>query len=338
MSKKSISCRMMKWARLVLLFLFCVVIGATGCTEKPDSPPIAPSPASPAATDSVASARPAQPVPPEPAAEAEPASVPEESQAPASEPGAEPGQEEPEPATPDMAEQEPPVERPEPKLDFGEPLVEGLGKNERLIPNQPAWLTKDRKSVVIQSMVCQNKAPLEMFACLLGSKEHESVLAVPVKAWIVHTGLLLARAEEGTPVSWDPEYTPPTGTEIEITVLWKDEEGKVQKARAQDWVQDMTTGKAMAHPWVFAGSQMIKDEETGKEQYLADLTGELICVSNFPSATLDVPIKSSDSNAALMFEAFTENIPPLGTPVTMVLTPKVTEKTPSEPVASPESE
>ncbi len=322
MSKKSISCRVNR-VRLVLLFLLCVAVGGTGCTEKTDSPPSSPSPASPAATDSVASARTAQPAPPEPTVETEPASVPEESQTPVTEPAAEPGQEESEPATPEMPEQEPPAIEPQPKLDFGEPLVEGLGKNERLLPKQPIWLTKDGKSVVIQSMVCQNKAPLEMFACLLGSKEHESVLAVPVKASYVHTGLLAAEAVEGTPVSWDPEYTPPTGTEIEITLLWKDEEGKVQKARAQDWVQDMTTGKAMAHPWVFAGSQMIKDEETGKEQYLADITGELICVSNFPSATLDVPIKSSDSNAALMFEAFTEKIPELGTPVTMVLTPKL---------------
>ena len=131
-------------------------------------------------------------------------------------------------------------------------------------------------------------------------------------------------------MSWDPKYTPPTGTEIEIEVLWKDKEGKVQKARAQDWVKDMKTGKAMAHPWVFAGSQMYKDEETGKEHYVADGTGELVCVSNFPSATLDVPVESSDSNDYLVFEAFTEKIPALGTPVTMVLTPKLTEDKPAK--------
>ena len=229
----------------------------------------------------------------------------------------------PELAQPDIGEEEPPAVSMRDKLDFGEPLVEGLGENERLAPKQPVWLTKDRKSVVVQSMVCQRKAPLELFACLVGSKEHESVLAVPVKAFFVHAGLLATGAEQGTPVSWDPEYRPPTGTEIEIDVLWKDEAGKIQRARAQDWVKDAKTGKAMAHPWVFAGSQMYKDEETGKEHYVADGTGELVCVSNFPSATLDVPVESSDSNEYLIFEAFTERIPPLGTPVTMVLTPKL---------------
>ncbi|MHB8901003.1 MAG: hypothetical protein ACYC6Y_19825 [Thermoguttaceae bacterium] len=56
------------------------------------------------------------------------------------------------------------------KLDFGQPLVESLDANDRLDPKQPVWLTRDRKSVVMQSMVCQTQAPLEMFACLLGSK------------------------------------------------------------------------------------------------------------------------------------------------------------------------
>jgi hypothetical protein len=49
----------------------------------------------------------------------------------------------------------------------------------------------------------------------------------------------------------------------------------------------------------------------------------LICVSNFPSAVLDVPIQSTDSNAALLFAAYTERIPPIGTPVTIVLAPKL---------------
>ena len=37
---------------------------------------------------------------------------------------------------------------------------------------------------------------------------------------------------------------------------------------------------------------------------------------------MDLPVESSDANADLMFKAFTERIPPLGTPVTLVLTVK----------------
>ena len=70
--------------------------------------------------------------------------------------------------------------------------------------------------------------------------------------------------------------------------------------------------------WVFAGSKIYKDED-GKEHYLGD-SGELISVSNFATSTLDVAVRSEQSNASLIFEAFTERIPPKFTPVRLVLT------------------
>ena len=106
---------------------------------------------------------------------------------------------------------------------------------------------------------------------------------------------------------------------VDITVVWKDEHGQgSRRPAAQEWVRQMETGKAMDHAWVFAGSRFFKDEETGKEYYIAN-GGDFISVSNFPSAMLDLPVQSSQDNAQLQFEAFTERIPPRGTPVTMIL-------------------
>lgn len=83
----------------------------------------------------------------------------------------------------------------------------------------------------------------------------------------------------------------------------------------------------MTHPWVFAGSGFWQDEETGKEYYKAE-SGDLICVSNFSTAMLDIPIESSQVNDGLMFEANTEKIPRLGTPVRVVLKPKLPQAPP----------
>ena len=77
------------------------------------------------------------------------------------------------------------------------------------------------------------------------------------------------------------------------------------------------TGK---HDWVFAGSQFWKDPDTGDEYYQAE-GGELICVSNFSTATMDLPVESTQSTAELLFEALTENIPPVGTEVRLILSP-----------------
>ena len=48
-----------------------------------------------------------------------------------------------------------------------------------------------------------------------------------------------------------------------------------------------------------------------------------MCVSNFGTAMLDIPVKSSKSNEELEFEAITKKIPPLGAPVHLVFKPKL---------------
>jgi hypothetical protein len=81
----------------------------------------------------------------------------------------------------------------------------------------------------------------------------------------------------------------------------------------------------MPFDWVFAGSSFWTDEDTGKVHYSAN-SGDLICVSNFNTATLDLPVESSQANASLLFTAFTERIPPHGTKVRLVLIPRQKEE------------
>jgi hypothetical protein len=184
------------------------------------------------------------------------------------------------------------------------------------------WIDTQRKQVIVDGYVSLNEGLLEMFACTSGTKEHESIVAVLCSAQIVHAALLAVGAEAGHPVRWEEKFEPPTGTEIAIEVRWLDEAGKWKSMPAQRWLKDLNTKKPMAHSWVFAGSGFWKDEETGKEYYLAE-SGDFICVSNFSTATLDIPVESSQANDGLLFEAHTKNIPPVGTPVRLVLKPKL---------------
>jgi len=201
---------------------------------------------------------------------------------------------------------------------------EGLIK---LSPTHDVWIDKKRRAVIADGQVCLRQGQLEMFACTRGSKEHESVVSLNCEAFEVHSALLVLGAKPGNPVSFDPEYKPASGQIIDVYVLWKDEDGKKHQARAQDWVRDVKKQKPMQQNWVFAGSRFSKDEETGKEQYAAN-GGDLICVSNFTTAMLDVPIQSSKDNADLMFDANTDQIPPRGTNVRVVLIPRQPTETP----------
>ena len=129
-----------------------------------------------------------------------------------------------------------------------------------------------------------------------------------------------------------PVFTPATGDKIDITLRWKDESGTQHESPAQDWVWDMSASpehakKPMSTHWVFSGSRMVQDYE-GTDRYLANETGELFGLSNFVGSILDVPIQSSDDNTRLQFGCLTERIPPLGTLVTIVLTPATQSRNP----------
>jgi hypothetical protein len=207
----------------------------------------------------------------------------------------------------------------------------------RLALEYDAWIDTKNKRVIVDGVVCLRQGQLEMFACLKGTKEHESIVSVDCKAYIIHAALLAVGAKAGTPVEFQPEYKPATGTTIDVTCIWTDEAGTVQHKKAHDWIQNVQTKKPLELDWVFAGSRMYKDETTGEEFYQAE-GGELICVSNFPSAMLDLPVESSQANNALLFQAFTEKIPPKGTKVRLVLAPrlekagKVVKASPASPV------
>ena len=194
----------------------------------------------------------------------------------------------------------------------------------RLGPDDQVWIDVRQKIVVVGSFVALDRGLLEMFACPKGTKEHESVVAVNSRSFIIHAGLLAVGAKPGHPVKFDPTYEAATGQEIEVFVIWEDE-GKPRWARGQDWVRDQQKEKVMETPWVFGGSGFWRDDDTGERHYMAE-SGELICLSNFTTAMLDLPVQSSDSNAALLFEANTDAIPARGTRVTMVLMPKAAEQ------------
>lgn len=203
---------------------------------------------------------------------------------------------------------------------------------KRLSPDADVWLDPERKQLILRGDVVLRRGPLELFACLKRTKEHEAIVSVATKAYVVHAGLLACGAQPGNPARFQPEFTPARGTEIEVLVEWVDAAGKTQKMDARQWIKSAKTGKAMDYPWVFGGSGFWTDPADGKRYYQAE-DGDFICISNFPSAMLDVPVESSAANSALLFEAFTANIPPEKTRVTIYLIPKLDAK---EKEAAPE--
>ena len=185
----------------------------------------------------------------------------------------------------------------------------------------PIWIDMKNKEVIVAGRVAVQTGHLEMFACPSGTKEHESVVAVDAPARFVHMALLAVGARPGKPVSYDPKYRAATGSTVEIEIVWRNVAGKIMRVRAQEWVNNAKTGKPLKYEWVFGGSNFWTDETSGERYYAAD-GGELICVSNFTTATLDLPIESSAANQDLLFIANSENIPKRHTPLQLILRPR----------------
>jgi hypothetical protein len=188
------------------------------------------------------------------------------------------------------------------------------------------------KRVLVAAEVCLREGPLEMFVCKKHSKEHESIMTMEVKAEFVHTALLAAGAKSGAPVQFvdpktgEPDYKPASGAKIKISIYYV-KNGKATTDKAQDWIMEAYTKKAMTHDFVFAGSRTVKNPDKPGDPaiYTADL-GEVISVSNKRDAMLEIPVKSSDADSDLLFSANTEKIPPLGSKVWLILEPEAEKK------------
>ncbi|NND99246.1 MAG: hypothetical protein HKN47_18155 [Pirellulaceae bacterium] len=191
------------------------------------------------------------------------------------------------------------------------------------------WVDRKLRRVYIDGYVAMREGALEMFACPVGTKEHESIVGALAKSREVHAGLLAIGAKPGSPVKFLPEFVPPKGQVIRVWVCWRDEDGKFHVTDARKWVlKNGTDADEMTAEWVFAGSGFWKDPSDGREYYRAD-GGDMICVSNFSTAMIDVNVSSSAEANDLQYIPFVDRIPKRETPVRLVLTPVVTQAAPA---------
>lgn len=179
---------------------------------------------------------------------------------------------------------------------------------------------RETRTIEIDAEVVQRDVALELLlTSLVNGKPHEAILATPVSGAQLHAALLLMGLAPGRPVHWEslptgePVLVPPAGAEVHVAFRY-DDEGATRSAAAHEWLLTAEGEPVDPVRWVFVGSDVL--EEGG---YWADLQGEIVSVSNFPSAVLDVPFQSTTENAALVFRANPAAVPALGTLVTLVI-------------------
>ncbi len=206
------------------------------------------------------------------------------------------------------------------KANTGAPVEET--KKVKLSKSITLEIQGKKKRVLVDSEVCLREGLIEQLLTRKRTKEHEAILAAEMDVRDLHLALTLAGAEAGKTVQFRPKLVPPSGTPIKIYLEYK-KDGKIVRVRAQEWLRNIKTKKDLHTDWVFAGSVFIPDpiDKTKKPYYGAN-DGDVVAVVNFESACIDVPFLSTKDNDDLNFEAHTARIPPLKTPVTVILEPQ----------------
>ena len=221
---------------------------------------------------------------------------------------------------------DPPADKRAPDSSAAKPQPAPAAKRTEIGKNIVLETQGDKRRVRVAAKVCFREGALELLMCRKNTKEHESVLHADIDARQLHLALLAAGAKAGSPVKYEPKYAPASGSTIKITLEYQ-KEGQTVLVPGQDWVRDAKTRKAMPHSWVFAGSVFYPNQDDPKQPPLyAANGGDIICVSNFPDAMLDLPVNSPQDDAERLYEAYTERIPPLGTTVYIILEPELPKK------------
>jgi hypothetical protein len=180
----------------------------------------------------------------------------------------------------------------------------------------------ERRRVLIDASVCKREGDLELVLTHKGpqNKSHESILWADVDARKVHEALLMAKAVPGSPVQYDP-FREAQGQQLKVLLRYE-QDGKQHTVPAQSWLRTLE-GKPVNLDWVFAGSILMDDPFDAKKpkMFLAQNEGALIALGSLESALIDVNVPTGRRRSELDFEYNTPAIPPVGTPVTVILEP-----------------
>lgn len=175
-----------------------------------------------------------------------------------------------------------------------------------------------QRRVIVDTQVCLREGALEFFACFAG-KEHESILRMNAPAVRVYQALGLVGVSPGRAAAWDEatgRYAAPSGDLVDLEVQWGDG-AAARTESAWSWVIESEYARSpAARPWVFTGSERLPDGGLA-----ADRSGAGVALVNMPDALLALTRSHTLADAELWTLANTRAIPPVGTPVRLVLRP-----------------
>lgn len=207
---------------------------------------------------------------------------------------------------------------------------------------------KDGEVRAVGEIAYRGGGPCEYLVNVFPAKSHETIVLLDNGPWdgegrrrrdfarglatTLNNAFLAAGFEKGKPFDWDREtgeVFPPKGEVVHIYAEWKDDEGKLHRARMTDWLWNYKEIEVMAPgSLVYTGSMMIDEGPPDHKMWFgAEVDGLLVAILNTSTALMDNTEEAALENGA--YEAIAQRVPEIGTRVTVVFAKKpleVTEK------------
>lgn len=160
---------------------------------------------------------------------------------------------------------------------------------------------------------------LEVAVCRQGTREHESIVATMVRPSVVHSAMLLAGFEPGSPALYrsDAPPVPAHGASVAISL----EIDGVEAIPLIEAIEDERGSPSLE--WVFAGSGFRPNPESmgPGEFYMADYAGTIVGLTAFGDEVVAaVELRSPEVGIdPAVWRIRSGVLPPEGTPVRIVL-------------------
>ncbi|MBL1214950.1 MAG: hypothetical protein HND52_16440 [Ignavibacteriae bacterium] len=187
-----------------------------------------------------------------------------------------------------------------------------LNKNEYKLGN--LLLDIDANKITIPGIINMNEGIIEVFACSPGGKLHESLIVANILPYHLQVALLLLGINP-TDIN-DVKITESLEKfgQIEIIVKWKIDDEETEM-RAEKLIWNLSQGKPMQEVnWLFIGSKTINGV------FVANDNKSLITTFNDPYTIIENPLSTRINDE--LYEVNKTLLPPIGTPVELVLNVK----------------
>lgn len=200
-------------------------------------------------------------------------------------------------------------------------------------------IDRAKLEIRIEATVCLESGILEYVVCKPGTFEHEAIFTTEAKPELVHAALLLCGLKPtpqllGMTDLWWEKAMKRGESRVKIEVEWEQEGARkrvnlTSMLRSREDTIDHTgvvvpekQAKGLPTPdaWVFAGSFLQLNEESGERFYAANISGILVGIWPDPSTVIQYGLASGDpyKGEDLGMEIYEERVPKVGTKVKLV--------------------